>query len=127
MVSNGRCGWRPSGSNWWATPLRRTQQRDLFKRDLDRLRNDGLLGAKPADAMSDLPDPGLFTTALGLALGLIEDRDGDLIAGAFSPAWSHQARALLGELLAALPRVEAWNPALGWEPDGAGGNPYPAA
>src|SRR5262249_6960046 len=70
-----------------AAPLRRTQQRDFFKRDLDRLRGDALLSAAPSDALGDLLDPGLFTAAFGLATGLIEDRKGDLCAATFSPDW----------------------------------------
>jgi hypothetical protein len=108
-------------------PLRRTQQRDFFKRDLDRLRADSLLGAAPADALTDLPDPGLFATALALATGVVEDVQGDLCAGSYSPAWNEELSAVLAELLAALPRVEGWNAARGWEPAAAPGNPYPAA
>src|SRR5215470_7890981 len=38
-----------------ATPLRRTQQGDFFKRDLDRLRKDPLLSALPADSLAEIP------------------------------------------------------------------------
>jgi hypothetical protein len=110
-----------------AAPMRRTQQRDFFKRDLDRLRADNLLGAHPADGLSDLPDPGLFTAALALAASLIEEREGDLCAGVFSPAWSGDIAALVAELLAALPRIVGWNAAAGWQPVNGPGNPYPAA
>ncbi|MCI0680713.1 MAG: helicase-associated domain-containing protein [Gemmataceae bacterium] len=110
-----------------ATPMRRTQQRDFFKRDLDRLRGDGLLGTPPADALSELPDPGLFAAALAIATGVIEERDGDLCAGAFSLAWSGDGVALAAELLAALPRLAGWNPAGGWQPAAGPGNPHPAA
>ena len=43
-----------------ASPLRRTQQRDFFKRDLDRLRSDSLLGAAPTENLADVPDAGLL-------------------------------------------------------------------
>ncbi len=110
-----------------AAPLRRTQQRDYFKRDLDRLRGDSLLSAAPSDALAELPDPGLFTAALALATGLVEDRAGDLCAAAFSPPWNAGLPALLPELFAALPRLAGWNAAHGWEPSAGPGNPYPAA
>ena len=110
-----------------AVPLRRTQQRDFFKRDLDRLRGDSFLGAAPTDALAELPDPGLFAAALALATGVIEDRDGDLCAGAFSPSWATSLPALVGELLGTLPRVDGWNAAQGWAPGAGPGNPYPAA
>lgn len=110
-----------------AAPLRRTQQRDFFKRDLDRLRADNLLGAAAADALTDLPDPGLFTTALALAADVIRENENDLSSGEFSPAWHDGMPQVLAELLAVLPRVEGWNAAHGWEPIGGPGNPYPAA
>lgn len=108
-------------------PLRRTQQRDFFKRDLDRLRGDSLIGASPADALTELPDPSLFTAALALAVGLIEDRDGDLCAGPFAAHWTATLPALLAELFAVLPQVAGWNAAKGWEPGAGPGNPYPSA
>src|SRR5438552_14000211 len=40
-----------------AGPLRRTQNGDFFKRDLDRLRQDPLLSTPPADSLIELPDP----------------------------------------------------------------------
>jgi Helicase conserved C-terminal domain len=107
-------------------PLRRTQQRDFFKRDLDRLRADNLLGSATADALTDLPDPGLFSTALALAVGVIQETADDLSAGEFSPAWNVGLPEVLAQLLAALPRVEGWNAAQGWEPSAGPGNPFPA-
>jgi hypothetical protein len=110
-----------------ATPLRRTQSRDFFKRDLDRLRGDTLLGAAPTDALAELPDPGLFTAALALAVGVLTESEGDLRAGTFSPAWSGTLPPLLAELAAALPTLAGWNAAQGWQPDAGPGNPYPSA
>src|SRR5438552_2242197 len=46
--------WQQAASS----SLRRTQQRDFFKRDLDRLRGDPLLTGPSADAVGDVPDPG---------------------------------------------------------------------
>ena len=39
-----------------AAPLRRTQQGDFFKRDFERLGQDALLNAAPADQLAQVPD-----------------------------------------------------------------------
>ena len=109
-----------------AAPLRRTQQRDFFKRDLDRLREDPLLSAPPTDSLIDLPDPGLFTVALALASGVVEEQDGEIRAGTFAPAWSEGLASTLAALWSCLPRLESWNPAEGWQVPAALANPYPS-
>src|SRR5207302_408697 len=68
-------------------PLRRTQARDFFKRDLERLRGDALLAAPPADHLSDVPDPGLLAVCLAVAEGVLEDQEGLLKANTFPVSW----------------------------------------
>jgi len=108
-------------------PLRRTQQYDFFKRDLERLRADPLLTSLPADNLSEVPDPGLLTVSLAIAEGLLADQDGLLKAGSFPPAWQHGLPAALASLWSKLPHLEWWNAEQGWNPGGQAGNPYPAA
>jgi Helicase conserved C-terminal domain len=108
------------------SPLRRTQQRDFFKRDLERLRGDPLLGTPP-DAPHAVPDPALFTVSLAVAAGLLQEQDADLVAADFSAAWDEPLPVLLAELWASLPHVQAWDPARGWHPDGETGEPYASA
>ncbi len=111
-----------------ADPLRRTQNQDFFKRDLDRLRADPLLSAAPPESLAELPDPALLAVALGTGEGLLRDTDGELRAGALPPAWAEDVPAALASLWAALPHLDAWNPHEGWVgPAPAGGNPYPSA
>jgi hypothetical protein len=110
-----------------AAPLRRTQQRDFFKRDLDRLRDDPLLSAPPTDSLVDLPDPGLFTVALALAAGVLEEADGEIRAVSIGPAWSEGLAGTLAFLWSRLPRLESWGPAAGWQVAPTPGNPYPSA
>lgn len=57
------------------SPLRRTQQGDFFKRDLERLRTDPLLAAPPSDALITVPDTGLFVVALALAMGHLVEQE----------------------------------------------------
>jgi hypothetical protein len=114
--------WQQTASG----PLRRTQQRDFFKRDLERLRGDPLLVSPPADAVGDIPDPGLFVVALALAHGLIIEQDGEVrIAGVFPEVWRQGTWHAVASLWSALPHMEGWNPAQGWQPTALGGNPYP--
>jgi hypothetical protein len=108
-------------------PLRRTQQRDFFKRDLDRLRGDPLLTAPPADNLSDVPDPGLLAVSLAVAEGLLTDEDGVLRANTFPDVWQQGLPATIASLWSMLPHVDSWNAEHGWQPPGQAGNPYPAA
>jgi len=110
-----------------AAPLRRTQQHDFFKRDLERLRSDPLLTGAPADNLGDLPDPGLLAVSLALAQELIHDKDGELVAGAFPSAWQESLPSMLASLWTALLHLEDWNSQQGWQPGETHGNPYPGA
>lgn len=115
-----------------AASLRRTQQRDFFKRDLERLRGDALLAAAPADSPGDIPDPGLLAVALALHLGLVQSKDrdgttGELVAGQFPQSWSQGLPAVLAGLWSALPHLETWNVERGYRPGAAAGDPFPSA
>jgi hypothetical protein len=109
------------------SPLRRTQQGAFFKRDLDRLQNDPLLGSQAADSLVDLPDIGQFTAALALAAGILVEHDGEVSAGVFPEVWSVNLPAVLQTLWSALPRLQQWNGTRGGAVDNRVGNPYPAA
>jgi hypothetical protein len=111
-----------------AAPLRRTQQGDFYKRDLDRLRGDPLLNGPPAEGLGELPDAGLLAVALAKAAGVLEESDGELrTAATLPPAWEHGLPATLTFLWASLPHLEEWSPIEGWRGSHLGGNPYPAA
>jgi hypothetical protein len=103
-------------------PLRRTQQHDFFKRDLEHLRNDPVLAGTP-DAPAPIPEPGLFTVALALAAGLLNEHDAELTGADFTPAWSESLPTLLAELSASLPRLEGWDPVHGWHAGRGGDRP----
>jgi hypothetical protein len=107
-------------------PLRRTQQHDFFKRDLERLRGDPLLNGTPdAPAMPD--DTALFTVALALAAGLLREQDSELTAEDFSLAWTGSLADVLAELWASLPMIEGWDPGRGWQPDAGAAHPHASA
>lgn len=109
-----------------AGPLRRTQQGDFFKRDLDRLRGDPVLNAAPADHLAEMPDAALLAVELAAALGLLREADGELTA-AEAPAWDQGLAPLLETVWAALPQLDAWHAGSGWLGRQAAGNPYPSA
>lgn len=110
-----------------AGPLRRTQQGDFFKRDLERLRSDPLLNDPPPDSIGDLPDTGLLVVELALVEGVLEESDGELRALPQPPAWDAGVLATLTSLWSAIPRLQAWNPHAGWQGGQPGANPFPSA
>jgi hypothetical protein len=111
-----------------AAPLRRTTQGTFFKRDLERLEQDSLLNAAPADRLIDVPDIGLLTVALAEVEGVVCPGDGELRAGQLPAAWDRGLAATLESLWATLPRLQNWNPQHGWRGgDVLTGNPFPSA
>ncbi len=136
----GAAGWQEAdGLEWllrlaalWqqtaGTPLRRTQQGGLFKRDLERLQQDALLNAAPVDRLTDVPDAAFLTIALAEQEGMIQEIEGEWRAGALPAAWENSLAAALESLWLDLPRLSAWNPLDGWRGGEApAGNPFPSA
>jgi hypothetical protein len=111
-----------------AAPLRRTTQGGFFKRDLERLEQDPLLSASPADCLADVPDLALLTAALAEAQGVVCPAEGELQAGELAAAWERGLAATLESLWADLPRLQSWTPQQGWRGgDVPAGNPFPSA
>jgi hypothetical protein len=110
-----------------AAPLRRTQQGDFFKRDLDRLRGDAVLNSPPADQLAELPDAGLLTVELALLQGMLHEELGELTAAPQPSAWEDGLPAVLEAIFASLPRLESWNAHAGWTGRPTNGNPCPSA
>lgn len=111
-----------------SAPLRRTQQGDFFKRDFERLQQDALLNAAPADRLVDVPDAAFLAIALAEQEGLIEEIEGELRARPLSPAWDKGMAAALESLWTDLPRLSMWNPLDGWRGgETQAGNPFPSA
>jgi hypothetical protein len=110
-----------------AAPMRRTQQGDFFKRDLDRLRNDPLLNGPAADGLAELPDAGLLAVCLAQATGSVRDSDGELEAALLPAAWEEGLPAALASFFATLPQLDNWDPLAGWRGVQPAGNPFRAA
>ena len=111
-----------------SAPLRRTQQGDFFKRDLERLGQDPLLSGPPADRLADVPDLGFFIAVLAEREGILVEAEGEVRAGALPAAWESGLGPALESLWSQLPRLRAWNPLDGWRGGEApAGNPFPSA
>lgn len=109
-------------------PLRRTQQGDFFKRDLERLTLDLRLNTPPAEELAELPDAALLTASLARLLGLVTDEEGELRAAAFPPEWEQGLSAMLEALFAALPWLAGWDAHRGSRAAVTStGNPNPSA
>jgi hypothetical protein len=109
------------------SPLRRTQQGDFFKRDVERLEQDALLNTPAAEALASLPQPSRLSVALGEIQGILVEADGELRAGELGAAWEEGLTATLESLWAALPLISSWDPLEGWRTPEAIGNPFPSA
>ena len=109
-----------------ALPLRRTQA-GLFKRDLDRLRDDPILNAAPTDSLAEIPDPALLAVFLALSERLLLDDAGEIRAGDFPACWEEGLPATLASIWTALLTQESWSPVQGWQPQSPASNPYPSA
>ncbi len=107
-----------------AAPLRRTQQRDFFKRDLERLRTDPLLAANPSDALTEVPDTGLFVVALALAMGRLVETEGEIRVDAEQSESPTKFSEALESVWAGLPLVRGWNPVDGWVPPESPSTPH---
>ncbi len=109
-------------------PLRRTQQGGFFKRDFERLQQDGLLNAAPANRLADVPDAAFVTIALAELEGMVVDAEGEMRAGPLPPAWDKGLAAALESLWVDLAHLAAWNPLDGWRGgEATAGNPFPSA
>lgn len=112
-----------------SVPLRRTQLGSLFKRDLDRLTLDPLIGGASAEGLAALPAPALLLVALAENQGILVAEDGELRAGPLPSTWTNGLPAVLESLWTALPHLTSWDSQNGWRDETvtARGNPYPSA
>lgn len=107
-------------------PLRRTQQGDFFKRDMERLRGEALLHHPSSGEMS-LPDPGILAVALAQGCGLLEEREGELKALGVPSVLGGNLTDAMAALWVALLQVDSWEPQSGWRWEPGQANPYPSA
>ncbi|OWK45251.1 hypothetical protein FRUB_01582 [Fimbriiglobus ruber] len=108
-------------------PVRLTQGRTLFKRDLGRLQTDEVLAAAPPDQLVPVADPGVLSLLWAEASGLIKLNEGELRSAPFPPTWGATLTPAVADLWAALTAVEAWDPLRGYSPVESGLSALPTA
>jgi hypothetical protein len=96
-----------------ASPLRRTQQGEFFKRDLERLRQDNLLNSPPADSLAELPDLPMLAIAFAQMEAVLTNQDGELSSARLPAYWQDGLPAVLQSLFAGLSQIHDWNPLSG--------------
>ena len=109
------------------SPVRSTQGNTLFKKDLARLQTDEVLSGRWAGEVAHPPDLGVLALLWAAAGGLLAEASGELTATPFGETWEKGLPAVLSELLAALVRVEAWDPVAGYVLNESGLSPTPTA
>ena len=112
-----------------AAPMRLTQSKSLFKRDLARLEADDVLTAPAPDQLTPLPDVGVLSLYWAEATELLQLHEGELTAKRFPEHWSEDLRLTLTQLWSGLLAVEAWDPLRGYLPPTADDplSPFPTA
>jgi hypothetical protein len=92
------------------SPIKRTQQNELFKRDHDRITGDAVLTAPPIDAPTTIRDAGRLAFTLVDRLGWLEPHEeGRRPIAPLSVLWPESLEALLEETALALIGLESWN------------------
>ena len=93
--------------------LRTTQGGEFFKRDLDRLTSDPILGSPAAENFVELPDPAMLIVSLGLQLGVVLNANGESSAGELNDTWETSLNKWSLVLWNAFLEQNNWNPRVG--------------
>ncbi|HVJ80726.1 MAG TPA: hypothetical protein VNC50_06620 [Planctomycetia bacterium] len=94
----------------WRSPVKRTQQRTLFKRDQERIANGPLLNAPAVDAPAGLLDAGMLTYAIAMAQGWLDPRaDEQRPTEPLRNLWPATLAELQLSCAGAIIGAEAWN------------------
>jgi hypothetical protein len=109
------------------SPLRRTQQGDFFKRDAERLEQDALLNAAPAEGLADVPHQAQLAVALAEAQGVLQSAEGELRAADLPPSWENGLLGALDSLWTDLPQIQSWDARQGRRSPDVIANPFPSA
>jgi hypothetical protein len=99
-------------------PVKTTQSKALFKRDLTRLQNDALLNAPLGDRAAVSPDAGILAFEWAVAAGLFRPSTNEYVAIPAIVDWTDDLRQLLTHLFSRFFAVESWDPRRGYLPGG---------
>ncbi len=95
-------------------PVKMTQAKLLFKRDLTRLQADDLLAVPLIDVSEKVVDPGVLAFEWAAAAGLFRPVELEYHADPLLGVWPSNLWALLTHLFAAFFQVETWDPLKGY-------------
>ena len=107
--------------------LRTTQGGEFFKRDLDRLTSDPILGSPAAENFVELPDPAMLIVSLGLQLGVVVNANGESSAGALNDTWETGLNKWSLVLWNAFLEQSNWNPRVGSSAEASVHAPFASA
>lgn len=115
-------GWRRAdGWEWpirlailwqraWLSPIKRTQQGELFKRDKDRLLNDPLLSSQTLDTLEPIADPGILVYRLAQDQGWLDPSEDEQAPRApLVQIWPTELPDVLLACARGLTTTDAWN------------------
>ncbi len=109
------------------SPLRKTQQGDLFKRDIDRLLSDPLLNGQPSDHLESIPNPAILTVALALCGSILQEKAGEYHAFSLPEEWTQDLPAALACTWTSVPFLGGWTKDQDWLDPNPNPSPLPAA
>lgn len=93
----------------WRSPIKRTQNKQLFKRDFERLKTDPLLSAGMLDASRPIPEPGLLAYGLALADGWLSEGEEQRPLATLEELWPNDLHQLQLRMARSMLMVEDWN------------------
>jgi hypothetical protein len=109
------------------SPLRRTLDGGLFKKDVERISDCALLSSLQ-ERLIDMPDPGFWLLAMAAEEGLVKPGDGEWLAGSIPESWESSIYSAIESFWRALFAVRSWTPVSGWRGgEETLGNPFPSA
>jgi hypothetical protein len=109
------------------TPVRRTQNGAVFKRDLGRIQSHELLASDPSDHQVRIPDGGVLALLWAAAIGQLEDRQGELHVAEQPTYATPTHRQAIETLVSGWSGIESWDPLTGYHEYESGLSPFPSA
>ncbi|MGL6073823.1 MAG: hypothetical protein ACRC8S_06640 [Fimbriiglobus sp.] len=109
------------------SPVRLTQSRLLFKRDITRLQTEPVMLASISEQVKPIPDAGILALFWATAASLLKLDDLELGAANIPESWQNSTIATIADLFGSLTDVEPWDPLKGYSPNENNVYPTPTA
>ncbi len=108
-------------------PIKVTQARLLFKRDLAKFQDDAVLNAPFVDIAETVADSGVLAFEWAVAAGLFRTGTNEYHAESEIPGWSGGLWSTLERLFSRFFAIETWDPRKGYAPNENGLSATPTA